>query len=147
MKHPASKSIRNLYRICYTEWVKSGIQAKDYFDERRTDAEYESEYQAASRRIAMFDDAIRALEERRQELGLSKADLARRADLPPAAVRRLLSQQHKNPTLTTLVAIADALCLRLSFLSNEAPSAHQAGGASDGPTGPPHGTGTHRRTA
>jgi hypothetical protein len=31
--------------------------------------------------------------------------------MPPAAVRRLFSQQQKNPTLSTLVAIADALNL------------------------------------
>jgi hypothetical protein len=137
-----------MYRICYTASVSSGIPAEDYFAERRTDPEYESEYQAASRRIGMFDDAVRALEERRQELKLSKADLARRADLPPAAVRRLLSQQHKNPTLTTLVAIADALHLRLSFVSNEATSAHPDGGSSGvGLTEHGPGTGTHRRTA
>jgi transcriptional regulator with XRE-family HTH domain len=61
----------------------------------------------------MFDDVVHSLDSRRVEMGLTKAELARRADTPPAAVRRLFSQQQKNPTLSTLVAIADALDLRI----------------------------------
>jgi len=57
----------------------------------------------------MFDDVVRSLDARREELGMTKAELARRADMPSAVIRRLFSQQHKNPTLTSLVAIADAL--------------------------------------
>jgi len=34
--------------------------------------------------------------------------------MPAAAVRRLFSQQKKNPTLTTLIAIVDALDLRVT---------------------------------
>jgi hypothetical protein len=34
--------------------------------------------------------------------------------MPPAAVRRLFSQQKKNPKLTTLIAISDALDLRVT---------------------------------
>jgi transcriptional regulator with XRE-family HTH domain len=72
----------------------------------------------------MFDDLVRSLDTRRQELGLTKADLAQRSKLPPAAVRRLFSQQHKNPTLTTLVAIADALDVRVcAVTSNDVDSA------------------------
>jgi transcriptional regulator with XRE-family HTH domain len=62
----------------------------------------------------MFDDVVHSLDARRVELGFTKAELARRADMPPAAVRRLFSQQQKNPTLTTLMAIADALDLRVT---------------------------------
>ena len=75
----------------------------------RSDAAYEKEYQRAVRRTRMFDDVVRSLDVRRQELGLTKQDLAERANMPASAVRRLFSQQHKNPTLTTLIAIAEAL--------------------------------------
>jgi transcriptional regulator with XRE-family HTH domain len=67
----------------------------------------------------MFDDVVHSLDSRRVELGLTKAELARRADMPPAAVRRLFSQQQKNPTLSTLVAIADALNLRVTASSDD----------------------------
>ena len=52
---------------------------------------------------------MRALDDRREELGITKAELARRADLAPEAVRRLFSTDQPNPTITTLAALADAL--------------------------------------
>jgi transcriptional regulator with XRE-family HTH domain len=67
----------------------------------------------------MFDDVVQSLDSRRVELGLTKAELARRADMPAAAVRRLFSQQQKNPTLSTLIAIADALNLRVAASADD----------------------------
>lgn len=126
--------------------------AEQYLAQRRSDPAYERAYEAASRRIGMFDDVVRSLDARRQELGMSKAELARRADMPPAVVRRLFSQQHKNPTLTTLVAIADALDLR--FCTASAQMAPQGSmldiGAPDSPASiqaPLRASGTRRRTA
>ena len=84
---------------------------EDYLRLRLGDPEYAAAHEAAARRVSMFDGVVRALDSRRVELGLTKAELAKRADMRPAVVRRLFSQQHKNPTLTTLVAIADALDL------------------------------------
>lgn len=49
----------------------------------------------------------------REALGLSKAELARRAGLPPEAVRRLFTMRSPNPTATTLVALARAMDLDL----------------------------------
>ena len=43
----------------------------------------------------------------------AKAELARRAGMPPEAVRRLFSVEGPNPTAATLVALADALDLEL----------------------------------
>jgi transcriptional regulator with XRE-family HTH domain len=68
----------------------------------------------------MFDDVVRSLDARREELGMTKAELARRADMPPPMIRRLFSQQHKNPTLTSLVAIAEALDVRVCVAAGEA---------------------------
>jgi DNA-binding phage protein len=89
--------------------------AEKYLERRRADPDYADHYGKASRRVAMFDAVIRDLDARRVEMGLTKADLASRADLPAAGVRRLFSQQQKNPTLTTLVAIAEALGLSLQL--------------------------------
>jgi len=119
-------------RKCYTLLMKPRTAAEDRFARLRSEPEYGEAYQVASRRIAMFDDVVRALDVRRQELGLTKADLAVRANMPAAAVRRLFSQQQKNPTLVTLVAIADALDLSISV------KARKDGIERSTPAGPRH---------
>lgn len=87
--------------------------AERYFAELRKDPEYEAAYQAARRRIDQFDDIIRELDQRRSSLNLTKAEVARRADLRPEVVRRLFSAKNPNPTLSTLVAIADAVDMQI----------------------------------
>lgn len=88
--------------------------AERYLEERLSDPEYGEAYDRARRRIAQIDNVIRALDAQRERLSLSKAELARRADMPPEAVRRLFSAERPNPTLHTLAAIADALGLDLT---------------------------------
>jgi transcriptional regulator with XRE-family HTH domain len=94
----------------------------------------------------MFDDVVRSLDARREELGMTKAELARRADMPSAVVRRLFSRQHKNPTLMSLVAIADALelkiCVASGQLTSRVPNRTQASTAE-----PSRAYGTRRRIA
>ena len=114
---------------------------------------YAASHDVASRRIAMFDDVVLSLDSRREELGMTKAELARRSDLPPAAIRRLFSQRHKNPTLTTLAAIAEALDLRLSLIPSsttprkaEVPT-HTVAARLDSTETPSPSSGTRRRTA
>jgi len=70
-------------------------------------------HEAAARRIRRIDELVRAIDARRVELGWTKAELARRAGMPPEAVRRLFSVEGPNPTAATLVALADALDLEL----------------------------------
>lgn len=85
--------------------------AERYFARQLEDPEYRRLYEEARARIDRIDSIVRALDERREDLQLTKADLARRADMKPEAVRRLFSAESPNPTLTTLVALADALDL------------------------------------
>ena len=87
--------------------------AERYFDERLEDAEYREVYDDTRKRIRQVDVVIRAFDERRKELGLTKAELARRAGVKPEAIRRLFSADEPNPTLKTLVALASALDLEL----------------------------------
>ena len=70
-------------------------------------------YDAARRRIDQIDRLVNALDQQRSALDMSKAELARRADLAPEAVRRLFSAEKPNPTIGTLTAVADALGLEL----------------------------------
>jgi len=87
--------------------------ADRYFERRASEPGYAEAYDEARRRIDSIDRLVRALDDRREELGLSKAELARRAELAPEAVRRLFSVDSPNPTIGTLTALADALGLEL----------------------------------
>jgi DNA-binding phage protein len=87
--------------------------AERYLARRLTDPGYREAYEDAKERIEQIDSVIRALDDRRAELRLSKAELARRAGVKPEAIRRLFSAERPNPTLATLVALAGALGLEL----------------------------------
>lgn len=93
---------------------KARTGAERYLEGRRTDAEYDLAYKASRRRIDQMDSVIRALDQRRCSLELSKAELARRADLRPEVIRRLFSAESPNPTLATLVALAEALKMEVA---------------------------------
>jgi DNA-binding phage protein len=83
--------------------------AERYLAERLQDPEYRAAYEGVRDRIARIDAMIRAFDARREELALTKAELARRAGVQPEAVRRLFSAERQNPTLITVLALADAL--------------------------------------
>jgi len=90
-----------------------------YVQKRRTDAEFEAEYQRARDEIGVVDELIRALEEARIEADVTKAELARRIGSKPEVVRRLLTAKQANPTLRTVVGLASALGLRLELVQDE----------------------------
>ncbi|MHB1710491.1 MAG: helix-turn-helix domain-containing protein [Acidimicrobiales bacterium] len=73
------------------------------------DPEYAAAYKNARRRIDDVDKVVRAIEDQRVFLGLTKAELARRVGVRPEAIRRLLSGHHTNPTLSTVVSLAAVL--------------------------------------
>jgi DNA-binding phage protein len=87
--------------------------AEKHLAGRMKDPAYRATYDAAKRRIAQVDALVQALDQRRERLGMTKAELARRAELAPEAVRRLFSVDAPNPTVSTLIALTDALDLEL----------------------------------
>lgn len=87
--------------------------AERYFAKRAEEPGYAEAYADARRKIDQIDRLVNALDERREALGMTKAELARRADIAPEAVRRLFSADNPNPTIGTLTAIADTLGLEL----------------------------------
>ena len=87
--------------------------AERYFKKQRENPEYERAYKDAAATVRAIDELVRSIDQRREERGLSKAELARQAGLPPEAVRRLFTMRSPNPTATTLVALARALELDL----------------------------------
>lgn len=76
--------------------------------QRMADPEFEAEYARSQRVIAGIDAVMQRLDALRAQEGLTKAQLARRIGKDPATLRCLFSSQV-NPTLETVVALADAL--------------------------------------
>lgn len=109
--------------------------AERYFAERAAESpEYRQALDAARARIAAVDDVVRALDERRRDLGLSKAELARQAGMRPEVVRRILGAGAANPTLSTVISLASAMSMDVTV---SAPEDRTQSGVS----------GTRRRTA
>jgi len=80
-----------------------------FFDEQMADAEFGEGYEKIRNEIDAVDALVRALDDARVEVGVSKAELARQASAEPAAVRRLLTAKRANPTLATFAKLAEAL--------------------------------------
>ena len=87
---------------------------------------YRAEYERARARIEAIDLVLSQLDERRRELGLSKAELARRADANEVVIRRLFTAPDQNPTFGMLVDVAHAMGLELRPAPITAPSSSRA---------------------
>jgi DNA-binding phage protein len=92
-----------------------------YFDKRMGDPEFADAYTEARARIDAIDQVVRGLDAAREELGISKAELARRIGVRPESMRRLFSAPSPNPTLDTVVAVAQALRLQVRLETERHP--------------------------
>jgi DNA-binding phage protein len=73
------------------------------------DPEYQEAYERAARQVAQVDAVINTLDALRVDLGMSKAELARRVGRNASSVRRLFTASGARPELSLIVALADAL--------------------------------------
>jgi DNA-binding phage protein len=94
----------------------SGAFDRYVADRRASSTEFDTEYVAAKSEIAAIDAIMNALDDAREDSGLTKAELARRSGLGPEAVRRLFSIERANPTLRTVVALATAMDLDIHLV-------------------------------
>ena len=109
--------------------------AERYFEARAAKSpEYREALEAARARIGAIDSVVRALDQRRRDLGLSKAELARQAGMRPEVVRRILGTGPANPTLSTVISLARAMSMDVMI---SAPADRTQSGACE----------TRRRTA
>lgn len=76
-------------------------------------------YITESLRLETIDRLVKDLDEARTVLGLSKAELARAISAEPAVIHRLLSSEHRNPTIGTVVEIAAALGYKVALVPME----------------------------
>lgn len=77
------------------------------------DPVFRAEYERSRARAEANDRVLSQLDARRRALGLSKAELARRAHANEVVIRRLFSARDQNPTFATLIDVAHALGLEL----------------------------------
>lgn len=94
-----------------------------YFDSRMKDSAFASAYSEARAVIDSTDALVRALDKARLLAGVSKADLARRMEARPEIVRRLFTAADSNPTLATVLKLAEALGFQLELV----PADHRRG--------------------
>lgn len=73
------------------------------------DPGFRAAYERAAREIAQIDAVIQGLDALRIDLGMSKAELARRVGRNASSVRRLFSSSGARPELSLIVSLADAL--------------------------------------
>ena len=78
-------------------------------DRRMQDPQYRAAYEQAARELAQTDAVIRQLDSLRADLGISKAELARRVNRNASSVRRLFTASQVRPELPLIAALADAL--------------------------------------
>lgn len=95
--------------------------AERYFEARGENTEYRDAYERARSSIDEVDQIVGAIEERRVALGLSKAELARRVGVAPESVRRLLSAEHANPTLFSVVSLAQVFDMDIVAVTKSKP--------------------------
>lgn len=124
-----------------------------FLDQKLTDPAFRTEYEKARAEITATDAVIRALEVARARTRLSKAELARRMDVKPEIVRRLLTDEGGNPTIATVLKVATTLGYHLELVPNDrrrsAPPREAARrvAASTAARSGEHATGTTRRAA
>jgi ribosome-binding protein aMBF1 (putative translation factor) len=88
--------------------------------ERMRDPEFRAAHEQAAGAIAQTDHIIRTLDELRVEMGVSKAELARRIDRNASSIRRLFTAQQARPELPLIAEIAEALGLRIAVVPESA---------------------------
>src|ERR1019366_3285052 len=105
--------------LCTMAARKTGFDK--FVAEQMTRPRFSAEYARARAEIRVVDDLIRSLDERRVVIGMTKAELARRISASPEVVRRLLTAEDTNPTMETVLRMAEAVGLRLALEPVEAP--------------------------
>ena len=79
------------------------------FDRWMQEPEFAESYALHRARIDAIDTLMRALDDERERRNMTKADLARRIEAEPAAIRRLFTEARPNPQIGRLVDMAHEL--------------------------------------
>src|SRR5258708_40084721 len=96
-----------------------------FVDEQMRTPSFAKRYSKARAQVDAVDRIVRALDDARVDLGVSKAELARRIAARPEIVRRLFTSKSPNPALSTILKLAAALGYRIQLVP-EKPSRTRA---------------------
>lgn len=98
-----------------------------YADEALKKPGTRAAYSKARAEIDAVDQIVRALDAARIDAGISKAELARAISAKPEIVRRLLTSAASNPTLATVVKLAEALGRKLELVPTKSKATTRTG--------------------
>jgi len=93
-----------------------------FLDEQLQSPEDRAEFERRLAKVKNTAEVMHIIEQARKEAGLAKAEVARRMGRKPSAVSRLLSGNGANPTLDTLVDLADAVGLEVDVKFKRQPA-------------------------
>ena len=99
---------------------------------RLEDPEYRLAYERTARELAQTDAVIRDLDALRVDLGISKAELARRVNRNASSVRRLFTASQVRPEFPLMAALADALGADLCVVPRTTEEERPTGSSSSG---------------
>jgi DNA-binding phage protein len=85
------------------------------------DPTFAMHYDDAAAEIDTTDKLVQALDSVRIANGMSKAELARRISAKPEIVRRLFTSRSANPTMSTVIAVTNALGFHITLVPNRKP--------------------------
>jgi len=100
---PVMESPKPTRKPTYFERMRAEIDADPVRRERAA---------AFRRQIDMVNELMWAIDDRRVEIGMSKAELARRVERDASSIRRLFSTGG-NPEITFVAALAEAVGIRI----------------------------------
>lgn len=98
-----------------------------YLERQLKDPAMRAEFESFGAQIRTTQALLEILDNRRAEIGLNKSELARLLDLEPANVRRMFGAKKQNPSLQTLIAVANLLDLEIRIVAKEATSKSDVG--------------------
>lgn len=81
-----------------------------------SDPEFAGQYLLEWVKVSTVDRIVNELDAKREELGMTKSDLAKAIQRDPAAIRRLFSDSAGNPTLETVSSVAAAVGMRVTLV-------------------------------
>jgi DNA-binding phage protein len=90
-----------------------------YVAEQLKSPTFAAEFERVGIEIRAVDDLIKAVDAARLDLGMSKAELARKVSTTPEAMRRLLTADDVNPTFNTILSVLEAVGLRFGIVPDK----------------------------
>lgn len=93
-----------------------------FLDEQLQSPDDRAEFERRLAKVMSIAEVMHIIEGAREEAGLAKAEVARRMDRKPSAVSRLLAGNGANPTLDTVVDLADAVGLEMDVRFKRQPA-------------------------